>query len=75
MAHERDTDQGEGGVNLHAFKNTERLICGYHYRCRSNAPQQWTYRIILIKSLFPPSTGHDLEKMPYLRESRRSIGS
>ena len=72
--HQRDTNQWQGGVNLDAIQNAERLAYGYHYWYRKNAPAQWANRTVLIRS--PSSTGtcHSLAKMPYLRESRRSIG-
>jgi hypothetical protein len=71
---QRDTDQWQGGVNLDAIQNAERLAYGYHYWYRKNAPTQWANRTVLIRS--PSSTGtcHSLAKLPYLRESRRSIG-
>jgi hypothetical protein len=71
---QRDTDQWQGGVNLDAIQNAERLAYGYHYWYRKQAPTQWANRTVLIRS--PSSTGtcHSLAKLPYLRESRRSIG-
>ncbi len=71
---QRDTDQWHGGVDLDAIQNAERLAYGYHYWYREKAPAQYTNRTVLIRS--PSSTGtcHGLAKLPYLRESRRSIG-
>jgi hypothetical protein len=61
-------------VNLDAIQNAERLAYGYHYWYRKNAPAQWTNRTVLIRSVTSAGTCHGLAKMPYLRESRRSIG-
>ncbi|CAF3755725.1 unnamed protein product [Rotaria socialis] len=72
--HQRDIDQWQGGLNLDAIKNAERLAYGYHYWYRKNAPTQWTNRTVLIRSVSAAGTCHGLAKMPYLRESRRSIG-
>ena len=71
---QRDTDHWQGGVNLDAILNAERNAYSYHYWFRKNAPEQWTNRTILVRS--PPLTGtcHYLAKLPYMRESRRSIG-
>ncbi|CAF0783857.1 unnamed protein product [Rotaria sordida] len=72
--HQHDTNQWQGGVNLDAIENAERLAYGYHYWYRKNAPTQWTNRTVLIRSISAAGTCHGLAKMPYLRESRRSIG-
>jgi hypothetical protein len=72
--HQRDTNQWQGGVNLDAIQNAERLAYGYHYWYRKKAPAQWTNRTVLIRSVTSAGTCHGLAKMPYLRESRRSIG-
>ncbi|CAF2856831.1 unnamed protein product [Rotaria sp. Silwood2] len=71
---QRDINQWQGGVNLDAIQNAERLAYGYHYWYRKNSPTQWTNRTILIRSISAAGTCHGLAKMPYLRESRRSIG-
>jgi len=72
--HQRDTNQWQGGVNLDAIQNAERTAYGYHYWYRQNAPAKWTNRTVLIRSVSAAGTCHGLAKMPYLRESRRSIG-
>jgi hypothetical protein len=72
--HQRDTDQWQGGVNLDAIQNAERLAYGYHYWYRQNAPPQWANRTVLVRSPLSTGTCHHLAKLPYLRESRRSIG-
>ena len=72
--HQRDTDQWQGGVNLDAIQNAERQTYGYHYWYREKAPAQWANRTVLIRSVELSGTCHGLAKMPYLRESRRSIG-
>ena len=72
--HQRDTDQWQGGVNLEAILNAERLAYGYHYWYRQQAPAQYANRTVLIRSPSATGTCHSLAKLPYLRESRRSIG-
>jgi hypothetical protein len=71
---QRDTDQWQGGVNLDAIVNAERQAYGYHYWYREKAPAEWANRTVLIRSIEQSGTCHGLAKMPYLRESRRSIG-
>lgn len=71
---QRDTDQWQGGVHLDAIRNAERLAYGYHYWYRQNAPAQYANRTVLIRSPSATGTCHSLAKLPYIRESRRSIG-
>jgi len=71
---QRDSNQWQGGVNLEAMQNGERLAYGYHYWYREKAPAQWANRTVLIRSVEAAGTCHGLAKMAYLRESRRSIG-
>ena len=71
---QRDSDQWHGGVNLEAIQNAERLAYGYHYWYRDQAPAQYANRTVLIRSPLSTGTCHNLAKLPYLRESRRSIG-
>ena len=72
--HQRDTNQWQGGVNLDAIQNAERKAYGYHYWYRQKAPAQWANRTVLIRSPSLTGTCHYLAKLPYIRESRRSIG-
>jgi hypothetical protein len=71
---QRDANQWQGGVNLDAIQNAERQTYGYHYWYRKNAPENWANRTVLVRSVPAAGTCHGLAKMPYLRESRRSIG-
>jgi hypothetical protein len=70
---QRDTDQWQGGVNLDTIMNAERRSYGTHYWFRERAPPEWANRTVFAKA---SSTGtcHHLAKLPYMRESRRSIG-
>ncbi|CAF1396674.1 unnamed protein product [Rotaria sordida] len=72
--HQRDTNHWEGGVNLNAIQNAERQAYSYHYWYREKAPAQWANRTVLIRSSSLTGTCHYLAKLPYMRESRRSIG-
>ena len=71
---QRDTKQWQGGVNVNAIREAERQAYGYHYWYRAQAPSNWTNRTVLVRSIETVGTCHGLAKMPYLRESRRSIG-
>jgi hypothetical protein len=71
---QRDTNQWQGGINLNAILNAERRAYGYHYWYRKKAPVQWTNRTVLVRSPSLTGTCHYLAKLPYMRESRRSIG-
>ncbi|CAF1265342.1 unnamed protein product [Didymodactylos carnosus] len=64
----------KGGVNLNAIQGAEERAYGYHYWYRANAPEQWINHTILLRQLNMTGTCHGLAKLPYLRESRRSIG-
>jgi len=70
---QRDTDQWQGGVNIETIRNSERHSYGCHYWYRDQAPAQWANRTVFARA---SSTGtcHHLAKLPYMRESRRSIG-
>ncbi|CAF3704339.1 unnamed protein product [Adineta steineri] len=57
-----------------ALKGGEEQSYGWHYWFRANAPIEWTNRTVFINSSSWTGTCHGLAKMPYLRESRRSIG-
>jgi hypothetical protein len=72
--HQRDTNQWQGGVNLDTIKNSERQSYGYHYFVRETAPTKWANRTVLVRSSEMTGTCHHLAKLPYMRESRRSIG-
>ncbi|CAF1463385.1 unnamed protein product, partial [Rotaria sordida] len=71
---QRDTNQWQGGVNINAIREAERQAYGYHYWYRAKAPTNWANRTVLVRSVSTAGTCHGLAKMPYLRESRRSIG-
>ena len=73
-ARQRDTNQWQGGVNLDTIKNAERQSYGSHYFVREKAPKQWTNRTVFVRSPEMTGTCHHLAKLPYMRESRRSIG-
>ncbi|CAF1288342.1 unnamed protein product [Rotaria sordida] len=63
-----------GKISLEVLRGGEEQSYGWHYWFRANAPIEWTNRTIFLNSLLWTGTCHDLAKMPYLRESRRSIG-
>ncbi|CAF4330884.1 unnamed protein product, partial [Rotaria sordida] len=63
-----------GEISLEALRGGEEQSYGWYYWFRANATIEWTNRTIFLNSLLWTGTCHDLAKMPYLRESRRSIG-
>lgn len=71
---QRDSNQWQGGVNLDSIRQAEQQAYGYHYWFRNNSPTQWANRTVLVRDRTISGTCHGLAKMPYLRESRRSIG-
>jgi hypothetical protein len=71
---QRDTNQWQGGMNLDTIQNAERQSYGCHYWFREHAPAQWANRTVLVRSPAATGTCHHLAKLPYMRESRRSIG-
>jgi hypothetical protein len=70
----RDIGIWRGGVSLEALRGGEEQAYGWHYWFRANAPIEWINRTVFINSSLWSGTCHGLAKMPYLRESRRSIG-
>lgn len=68
----RDVLQGEwmGGIDLQVLREAEYLAFGYHYwfKNASTTPN----RVLLDKSVW--GTCHGLSKLPYIRDTRRSIG-
>jgi hypothetical protein len=61
-----------GGVDLAVFAAAERRAYGFHLWFRDQAPGIEPRRITLDRSVL--GTAHGLSKLPYVRDSRRSIG-
>lgn len=62
----------QGGVDIETLKNAERHAIGWYYYFKSKAPDNLQPRMTRSWNLF--GTGTSLSKMPYLRDTRRSIG-
>lgn len=61
-----------GGVDIATLRGAERHAIGWHYYFKSKAPADLQNRIARARDIFGTGTG--LSKMPYLRDTRRSIG-
>jgi hypothetical protein len=61
-----------GGVNIKTLQEAERHAIGWYYFFKSKAPAEFAGRIARAWNVF--GTGTSLSKMPYLRDTRRSIG-
>lgn len=61
-----------GGVNFTALQIGEQLALGYHYWFKSQAAPSVASHIAL--SHYALGTCHGLSKIPYMRDTRRSIG-
>ena len=62
----------KGGINKDALIMAEALAVEYHRWFRNNAPADWANRNVISPVVMNTTTG--LAKMPYLRDTRRSIG-
>lgn len=62
----------KGGLNLQAIASAEKHAIGWYHYLKQIAPQNIRPFISLNKSAFGTQTG--LAKLPYLRDTRRSVG-
>ena len=66
-------DDWRGGVNLEVMAAAERRAYGWHHWFKGQAPPPWQpAHIALVPDVL--GTGHGLAKLPYIRDTRRSIG-
>eukprot|EP00823_Brevimastigomonas_motovehiculus_P005320 TRINITY_DN3900_c0_g1_i1.p1 TRINITY_DN3900_c0_g1~~TRINITY_DN3900_c0_g1_i1.p1 ORF type:complete len:570 (-),score=103.21 TRINITY_DN3900_c0_g1_i1:113-1822(-) len=61
-----------GGVDIERMEHAEYLAFGWHWYFKDHMPIEYKNKITLDKSIF--GTGHGLTKVPYMRDTRRSIG-
>src|SRR5689334_21996088 len=61
-----------GGVNLTSLEQAEYLAFGWHYWFKEQANTTLKSRMIMDKNIFGTCPG--LVKVPYMRDTRRSIG-
>jgi hypothetical protein len=66
------SEEWVGGVNLTALGMLEQRAFGWFHAYAASFPAEYTNRFILNRSITNTSTG--LSKMPYLRDTRRSVG-
>jgi len=61
-----------GGVDINVLKSAERHAVGWYYFLKSKTPESVQKRMARAWGIFGTGTG--LSKVPYLRDTRRSIG-
>lgn len=59
-------------MNISVISQAEQLAYGWHYWFKANAPTSFQNKITLQRKPF--GTCHGLSKLPYIRDTRRSIG-
>lgn len=69
----QERDDWAGGIDLHVLAEAERRALAWHEWFKRQAPPEigWQ-RITLARDVL--GTGHGLAKLPYIRDTRRSIG-
>ncbi|MDG3005339.1 FAD-dependent oxidoreductase [Paludisphaera mucosa] len=72
---EADSQRGDwkGGVDLAVMAEAERRALGWHHWFKAHAPEGIDPRQILLDGEVL-GTGHGLAKLPYIRDTRRSVG-
>lgn len=63
----------QGGINLESLAAAEERAYGWHHWFRQQAPEQFPAESISLAGE-ELGTGHGLAKLPYIRDTRRSIG-
>jgi hypothetical protein len=63
----------QGGVDLDVLAGAEQRALGWHEWFKRNAPEGIDPKQIVLNSSVL-GTGHGLAKLPYIRDTRRSIG-
>lgn len=61
-----------GGVDINVLKSAERHTVGWYYFLKSKTPESVQKRMARAWGIFGTGTG--LSKVPYMRDTRRSIG-
>jgi hypothetical protein len=70
---EAQRDDWKGGVDLAVMAEAERRALGWHHWFKDHAPEGIDPRRILLDGGVL-GTAHGLAKLPYIRDTRRSIG-
>eukprot|EP01119_Soliformovum_irregulare_P006441 TRINITY_DN1844_c0_g1_i2.p1 TRINITY_DN1844_c0_g1~~TRINITY_DN1844_c0_g1_i2.p1 ORF type:complete len:338 (+),score=88.90 TRINITY_DN1844_c0_g1_i2:717-1730(+) len=68
----KSLSQWEGGVSREVMDGAERMALGWEQWFRENAPEKYQGRVTLERTTMGTCTG--LVKLPYIRDTRRSIG-
>ncbi|BBO33875.1 FAD-dependent oxidoreductase [Lacipirellula parvula] len=66
-------DDWQGGVDVKVLAGAEERALGWHEWFKANAPEGINPKQIVLNSSVL-GTGHGLAKLPYIRDTRRSIG-
>ena len=61
-----------GGIDIDVLSRAERIAYGWHYWFKNQSDIIWKDHVTLDKSVL--GTCHGLAKVPYIRDTRRSIG-
>ncbi len=68
-----ERDDWQGGIDLQVLAATERQAVGWHFWFREHRPPELSkFDVVLAPEVL--GTGHGLAKMPYIRDTRRSLG-
>ena len=69
----KECDDWQGGIDLDVLAAAEARALGWHQWFKDNAPPEiGPARITLDRGTL--GTGHGLSKLPYIRDTRRSVG-
>jgi hypothetical protein len=69
----RERSDWQGGLNLEVMAAAEARALAWHYWFKAHAPAGIEPGQVTL-SFGPLGTGHGLSKLPYIRDTRRSIG-
>eukprot|EP01088_Endostelium_zonatum_P001778 TRINITY_DN1212_c0_g1_i1.p1 TRINITY_DN1212_c0_g1~~TRINITY_DN1212_c0_g1_i1.p1 ORF type:complete len:595 (-),score=112.33 TRINITY_DN1212_c0_g1_i1:32-1816(-) len=80
--HQVKNNDWVGGVNISVLTEAEYYAYGYHYWFKSKAPKEIQKKLVLNRNnstieydrVNSMGTCHGLSKLPYMRDSRRTIG-
>ncbi|MEM9353511.1 MAG: FAD-dependent oxidoreductase [Planctomycetota bacterium] len=72
-ATDEEADDWHGGVDLGVLEASEKRALAWHYWLKANTPEGIEPEQITL-SIGTLGTGHGLSKLPYIRDTRRSIG-
>lgn len=69
---EKQISDWEGGINIKVLGDAESHALGWYTYFTNRAPESFKNHLVLNKSIL--GTSHGLSKVPYIRDTKRSIG-